>query len=106
MRVPIIAGNWKMNKTVSEAVEFVNYIKNELPDPSEREIVLAAPTLSLTSMVQAAKDTPLKMLKTAIAGLQVRTPAKPVHAHCLWLAFIMSFWDILNGVVYLMKLMS
>ena len=92
MRVPIIAGNWKMNKTVSEAVEFVNYIKNELPDPSEREIVLAAPTLSLTSMVQA--------------GLQVRTPAKPVHAHCLWLAFIMSFWDILNGVVYLMKLMS
>ena len=61
MRVPIIAGNWKMNKTVSEAVEFVNYIKNELPDPSEREIVLAAPTLSLTSMVQAAKDTPLKI---------------------------------------------
>lgn len=61
MRVPIIAGNWKMNKTVSESVEFVNYIKNELPDPSEREIVLAAPTLSLTSMVQAAKDTPLKI---------------------------------------------
>ena len=54
MRVPIIAGNWKMNKTVSEAVEFVNYIKNELPDPSEREIVLAAPTLSLSSMVQSA----------------------------------------------------
>ena len=27
MRKPIIAGNWKMNKTIAEAVEFVNEIK-------------------------------------------------------------------------------
>ena len=27
MRKPIIAGNWKMHKTIAEAVEFVNDIK-------------------------------------------------------------------------------
>ena len=29
MRKPIIAGNWKMNKTIAEAVEFVNDIKDK-----------------------------------------------------------------------------
>ena len=27
MRKPIIAGNWKMNKTVKEAVELINELK-------------------------------------------------------------------------------
>ena len=30
MRKPIIAGNWKMHKTIAEAVEFVNEIKGKL----------------------------------------------------------------------------
>ena len=32
MRKPIIAGNWKMHKTIAEAVEFVNEIKGKLND--------------------------------------------------------------------------
>ena len=30
MRIPIIAGNWKMNKTIAQAVQFVNAIKEPL----------------------------------------------------------------------------
>ena len=61
MRVPIVAGNWKMNKTVDEAVAFVNEIKDHLPDPKVQETALAAPTLDLTAMVQAAAGSPLKV---------------------------------------------
>lgn len=61
MRTPLIAGNWKMNKTVGEAVDFVNQVKTDLPDPREQETVLAAPTLALTEMVAAARDSPLKI---------------------------------------------
>ena len=35
MRTPIIAGNWKMNKTVQEAKDFVNELPT-LPDPKSR----------------------------------------------------------------------
>lgn len=62
MRVPMIAGNWKMNKSVAEAVAFVNQVKDQLPPADELETALAAPTLSLVSMVQAAQDSPLKVM--------------------------------------------
>lgn len=61
MRSPIIAGNWKMNKTVDEAVEFVDQIKNDLPDPKVQETILAAPTIALVPMVKATAGTPLKI---------------------------------------------
>ena len=35
MRKPIIAGNWKMNKTVQEAKDFVNNLPT-LPDERSR----------------------------------------------------------------------
>ena len=45
MRTPIIAGNWKMNKTVQEAKDFVNELST-LPDPKEVESVICAPTIN------------------------------------------------------------
>ncbi|MCH3922201.1 triose-phosphate isomerase [Limosilactobacillus sp.] len=62
MRVPMIAGNWKMNKTVDEAVSFVNQIKDQLLPANQQETALAAPTLSLVPMVQAAAGSPLKVM--------------------------------------------
>ncbi|TFZ25765.1 triose-phosphate isomerase [Lactiplantibacillus plantarum] len=61
MRTPIIAGNWKMNKTASEALAFVNAVKDQLPDPSKVESVVAAPALFLQEMVEAAKGSDLKI---------------------------------------------
>lgn len=40
MRKPVIAGNWKMNKSINEAIELVNSLKRELVDIQEIDIVV------------------------------------------------------------------
>ena len=49
MRKPIIAGNWKMNKTLGEAVSFVEEVKSSIPSPDKVESIVCAPALSLKS---------------------------------------------------------
>jgi len=60
MRKPIIAGNWKMNKTIKEAVEFVNEIKGQVID-TDVEVVLCAPATMLKDMKEAAKGSNVKI---------------------------------------------
>jgi triosephosphate isomerase len=50
MRRPIIAGNWKMNKTVSEAVDLVRQLKALVVDVREIDIVIA-PTFTALQAV-------------------------------------------------------
>ena len=53
MRTPLIAGNWKMNKTASEAATFVyELVQRKITSP-EVEIVLAPPFTALASVRQA-----------------------------------------------------
>ena len=52
MRKPIIAGNWKMNKTPSEAVELVNELKPLVKD-AEAEVVVCPPFVCLPAVAQA-----------------------------------------------------
>ncbi|UKS26292.1 triose-phosphate isomerase [Paenibacillus sp. HWE-109] len=52
-RKPIIAGNWKMFKTVSEAVSFVNEIKGSTIEGVES--VICSPFTNLPALVEAAK---------------------------------------------------
>ena len=40
MRKPVIAGNWKMNKSIKEASELVNSLKRELIDIQGSEIIV------------------------------------------------------------------
>ncbi|MBP3949961.1 triose-phosphate isomerase [Bacillus suaedae] len=61
MRKPIIAGNWKMNKTLGEAKQFVEEVKNSVPANSEVDAVVCSPALFLESLVSAAKGTDLKI---------------------------------------------
>ena len=42
MRKNIVAGNWKMNKTLPQAIELINEIKNNKPNNSA-EVILATP---------------------------------------------------------------
>lgn len=60
-RKPIIAGNWKMNKTVKEAHEFVEAIKNKVPSADLVDSVVAAPFLALDRLVADAKGSDLKI---------------------------------------------
>ena len=48
MRKPIIAGNWKMHKTVAEGVAFINAVKNEV-EGTDVEALICAPYTLLPS---------------------------------------------------------
>jgi len=61
MRKPIIAGNWKMNKTLSEAVDFVEEVKGSIPSSETVESVVCSPALFLDKLVQITKGTDLKV---------------------------------------------
>ncbi len=50
MRKPLIAGNWKMNKTSSEARELVEKLKSLLFDVTQVEVVVSPPFTSLETV--------------------------------------------------------
>ncbi|HUB87836.1 MAG TPA: triose-phosphate isomerase [Verrucomicrobiae bacterium] len=53
----IIAGNWKMNKTVAEALALVNGLKLELHNVKEVDIVVCPPFTALESVSKAILET-------------------------------------------------
>ncbi len=61
MRVPVIAGNWKMNTTVSEAVELVNEIRQELDQTGDVEKVICPPFISLATVRELIKGSSIKL---------------------------------------------
>jgi triosephosphate isomerase len=60
MRTPIIAGNWKMHKTVNEAVAFIHEIKGKA-DIDGVEAVVCAPYIHLPAVTQAIKGTSIQV---------------------------------------------
>ncbi|MFW5649624.1 MAG: triose-phosphate isomerase [Candidatus Alkaliphilus sp. MAG34] len=66
MRRPIIAGNWKMNKTISEALGLVNEIKEEA-NKTDVEVVVCCPF------------TVISEVKKAIEGSKVKLGAQNMH---------------------------
>ncbi len=60
MRKPIIAGNWKMNKTIAEALEFVNEVKDKVQN-NKVEAVICAPFTLLKDLKEATKGTNIKI---------------------------------------------
>ncbi|MCT8140218.1 triose-phosphate isomerase [Anaerobacillus sp. CMMVII] len=61
MRKPIIAGNWKMNKTIGEARTFVQEVKGLVPDSSKVDSVVCAPALFLDCLVDNSAGSDLKI---------------------------------------------
>ena len=61
MRKPIIAGNWKMNKTAAEAKEFAEAVKTKIPGNDKVDSVIGSPALFLQTLVEAAKGTDLQI---------------------------------------------
>lgn len=58
MRKPIIAGNWKMNKTTAEALEFVREIRYGLNQLSQQvDSVLCPPFVALQAVSEALQAT-------------------------------------------------
>jgi triosephosphate isomerase len=50
MRRPIVAGNWKMNKTVAEAVELTRGVRRGVAEVKDVEVVLCPPFTALATV--------------------------------------------------------
>lgn len=60
MRKKVIAGNWKMNKTAAEAVDFLQVVKGaEVAE--QTEAIVCAPFVYLTQLVEAAKGSAIQI---------------------------------------------
>ncbi|CAG0930892.1 triosephosphate isomerase (TIM) [Planctomycetaceae bacterium] len=63
MRTPIIAGNWKMYKTIAEARELVNALRDDLARlaaDGKVEIVLCPPFIALPEVAALVKGSPIR----------------------------------------------
>ena len=61
MRTPMIAGNWKMNTTVSEAIELVNEMRQELDQIANVDKVICPPFISLATVRELIKGSSIKL---------------------------------------------
>ncbi|GAA0318019.1 triose-phosphate isomerase [Bacillus carboniphilus] len=61
MRKPIIAGNWKMHKTLPEAKSFLEEVKRLVPSSDVVDSVVCAPALFLERLVELSKDYDVKV---------------------------------------------
>ncbi len=62
MRTILIVGNWKMNKTASEATAFIRALNAHLPNPSTAvELVVAPPFTALESVRAALGPSPIQL---------------------------------------------
>ena len=57
MRKPFIAGNWKMNKTVTESISLIKELVDFVKDYNETEIVICPPFTSLWVAKELIQDT-------------------------------------------------
>jgi triosephosphate isomerase (TIM) len=56
MRVPFIAANWKMYKTVSEAVVFAKELRAAVKDVADVEIVVGPPFTAIHAVAEALRN--------------------------------------------------
>ena len=57
----IIAGNWKMNKTVAEALTLVSDLKRDLAGVREVDVVVCPPFTALSEVSKAILDSSIKL---------------------------------------------
>ena len=60
MRTKMVAGNWKMNKTLQEGVELANQLKNDVKNPS-CAVVIGTPFIHLATVAELLKGSPIKV---------------------------------------------
>ncbi len=61
MRVPLVAGNWKMNTTVNEAVALVYKMRLGLDEIDKVEKVVCPPFISLAAVKEVIKDSSIRL---------------------------------------------
>jgi triosephosphate isomerase len=84
MRKPILAGNWKMNKTPAEAVEFVRQLLPLVAPYGGVEAVVCPPFVALAGVAEALRGTPVGVgaqnLHWAVSGAYTGEVSAPMLA--------------------------
>ncbi len=57
MRKPILAGNWKLNKTIKEAIELVTLLKRGVRDAQSVDLVVCPPFTALSEVSEVLLET-------------------------------------------------
>lgn len=60
-RIPVIAGNWKMYKTIPEAIALVQELSGAVAGATDREIVICPPFTALAAVKPALAGTNIKL---------------------------------------------
>ena len=60
-RKPIIAGNWKLNKTLKEAIELVTLLKRRIGDLQNVEIVVCPPYTALSEVSEILMECDIRL---------------------------------------------
>jgi triosephosphate isomerase len=61
MRQPLIAGNWKMYKSISEARVFAMSLHGELEDVKGRQVVICPSFVALSAVAEILKGSPISI---------------------------------------------
>ena len=61
LRKPIIAGNWKLNKTIKEAIELVTLIQRQVNDIKDVEVVVCPVYTALSGVAELLIDSNIKL---------------------------------------------
>jgi len=61
MRKPLIAGNWKLNKTVPEALELAGRLKQELADCDRVDLLICPPYVAIQPVAELLRSTPIAL---------------------------------------------
>ena len=57
----IVAGNWKMNKTVAESLDLVNHLTRELASVREVDMVVCPPFTALSDVAKIVLETDIRL---------------------------------------------
>jgi len=61
MRTKIVAGNWKMNKTLPEAEQLINELKEKITPEKGVEVIIAPSYTNLPKAVEMLKNNPIQV---------------------------------------------
>ncbi len=61
MRTPLMAGNWKLHLTISEAVDLASALKRETEDVADRDIMVAPVFTALADVARVLEGSPIQL---------------------------------------------
>jgi len=61
MKRPFIAGNWKMHKTIREAVDFAQHLITACDQTIERRVVIAPPYTALSAVAEVLRGSSIHL---------------------------------------------